>query len=166
MRVSASIQVSAPASQVWAFVDDPSRYLHFMSGVTRWEVADDKATGTGARYRMLMRVGSAEIGGLVEVVEHDEPSELAWTSVTGIDQRGRWRLRERDLGRTDVELRLSYGVAGAGIGGWLAERIAAPTVRAHLRRSLQQLKRQVEHEQLRVAAARRREAKERAAAGD
>jgi uncharacterized membrane protein len=166
MRVEASIQVSAPARDVWAFIDDPARYLHFMSGVTRWEVDSDHATGLGARYRMLMRVGSAEIGGLVEIVEHDEPSELAWTSVKGIDQRGRWRLRERDLGRTDVELRLSYGVAGAGLGGWVAERIAAPTVRGHLRRSLQQLKRQVEHEQSRLAAARRREAKQRAAAGD
>jgi hypothetical protein len=34
--------------------------------------------------------------------------------------------------------------------------VAAPTVRGHLRRSLQQLKRQVEHEQLRTAAAERR----------
>jgi uncharacterized membrane protein len=166
VRVDASIQVSAPASQVWAFVDDPARYLHFMAGVTRWEVDGERAAGLGARYRTLMRVGSAEIGGLVEVVEHDAPSELAWNSVTGVDQRGRWRLRERSLGRTDVELRLSYGVAGAGIGGWIAERVAAPTVRGHLRRSLQQLKRQVEHEQLRIAAAQRREAKDRAAAGD
>ena len=32
---------------------------------------------------------------------------MAWTSVTGIDQRGRWRLRERGRrGRTRVELRL------------------------------------------------------------
>jgi uncharacterized membrane protein len=166
MRLSASIQVSAPAEVVWSFIDDPARYLHFMSGVTRWEVAGEQATGPGARYRMLMRVGSAEIGGLIEVVEYDAPSELAWNSVTGVDQRGRWRLREHELGRTSVELRLSYGVAGAGIGGWLAERVAAPTVRGHLRRSLQQLKRQVEHEQLRLAASRRREAKDRATATD
>ncbi len=163
MRVSAAIQVSAPASAVWEFIGDPSRYLHFMHGITRWEVVDGRATGVGARYRMLMRAGSAEVGGTVEVVEWNEPSELAWVSLLGIDQRGRWRLRERSLGRTDVELRLSYGIAGAGIGGWLAEQIAAPTVRSHLRRSVQQLKRQVEHEQLRLAAAARREAKERAA---
>ena len=61
-----------------------------------------------------------------------------------------------DDGRTRVELRLAYGVAGSGICGWLAERVAAPTVRGHLRRTLQQLKRQVEHEQLRAAAAERR----------
>ena len=43
--------------------------------------------------------------------------------------------------------------------GWIAERLAARTVRGHLRRSLQQLKRQVEHEQLRVLAAERRQAR-------
>ncbi len=165
MRVGASVQVSAPADAVWTFISDPARYLHFMSGITRWEVESDEPTGMGARYRMLMRVRSAEIGGLVEVVEYEESRDLAWTSVTGIDQRGRWRLRERRFGRTDVELRLSYGVAGSGLLGWAAERVAAPTVRAHLRRSLHQLKRQVEHEQLRAAAAARREAKQRAAAG-
>ena len=61
-----------------------------------------------------MRVGSAEIGGLVEVVEYDEPGDMAWTSVTGLDQRGRWRLREVGPNRTHVEFRLSYGVAGSG----------------------------------------------------
>jgi len=163
MRVAAEIDVSAPAEAVWAYVADPGRYLHFMSGITRWEVIDGRATGLGARYRMLLRVGSAEIGGVIEVVEHRENCDMAWTSVTGVDQRGRWRLRERPGGQTHVELRLQYGVAGAGPLGWLSEQFAAPTVRGHLRRSLQQLKRQVEHEQLRVAAAARREA--RAGAG-
>jgi uncharacterized membrane protein len=159
MRVGAAIDVTAPPEAVWAFIDDPARYLHFMAGVTRWEVVGEQASGCGARYRMLMRVGSAEVGGLVEVVEHVAPCDLAWTSVVGIDQRGRWRLRPRGGGRTRVELRLSYGVAGSGIFGWLAEQLAAPTVRGHLRRSLQQLKRQVEHEQLREAAAARRAAR-------
>jgi hypothetical protein len=100
----------------------------------------------------------------VEVVEHDPCRDMAWTSVVGIDQRGRWRLRERRRGQdaapvTRVELRLSYGVAGSGVFGWLAEQVAAPTVRGHLRRSLQQLKRQVEHEELRSAAAARRAAR-------
>ena len=159
MRVVASIDIGAPCGMVWDQISEPAKYLHFMSGVTRWEVSGDQRSGMGSRYRMLMRVGSADIGGLIEIVEFNEPSDLAWTSITGIDQRGRWRLRERTPTRTHVELRLAYGVAGSGPLGWVAERLAAPTVRGHLRRSLQQLKRQVEHEQLRAAAAARREAR-------
>jgi uncharacterized membrane protein len=143
---------------VWSIVSDPERVLDFMYSATRWEVVSDEPTGVGARYRMLFRVGSAEIGGLVEIVEWSAPSELAWTSVTGIDQRGRWRLREAKGGRTRVEFRLAYGVAGSGISGWIAERIAAPIVSGHVRRSLQQLRRLVEHEQMRARAAARRAA--------
>jgi uncharacterized membrane protein len=159
MRVGEAIEVGAPPALVWAQVTDPERYLHFMSGVTRWSVDGDVRTGLGARYRMLIRVGSAEVGGLIEVVEFQEERDLAWVSVTGVDQRGRWRIRQCGGDRTKVELRLQYGVAGAGISGWVAEHIAAPIVRGHLRRSLRQLKRQVEHEQLRVLAAARREAR-------
>jgi uncharacterized membrane protein len=159
MRVAAQVHISAPAEAVWTVISDPARYLDFMSGITRWEVVSDEPTGCGARYRMLLRVGSAEIGGLIEIVEWNEPHELAWTSVTGLDQRGRWRLRDASEGHTRVELRLAYGVAGSGLAGWIAEHIAAPTVAGHLRRSLQQLKRLVEHEQLRDKAAERRAAR-------
>lgn len=163
MRAQATIDVAAPPQMVWDVVSDPARYLHFMSGVTRWEVASAQARGLGARYRTLMRVGSAEVGGLIEIIEEEQPRDLAWTSVAGIDQRGRWRLRgspagHEDPDRTRVELRLQYGVAGAGILGWLAEQVAAPAVRENLRRSLRELKRQVEHERAREAAAERRAA--------
>jgi uncharacterized membrane protein len=158
MRLAEDIEVNAPPALVWDHVSDPGRYLHFMSGVTRWSVEGDRAKGLGARYRMLLRVGSAEVGGLIEVVEFKEERDLAWNSVTGVDQRGRWRIRERE-GGSRVELRLQYGVAGSGISGWFAEQFASRTVAGHLRRSLRQLKRQVEHEQLRRQAAARREAR-------
>jgi uncharacterized membrane protein len=156
MRVSASLVIAASPERVWPIVSDPEHALGFMSGVTRWEVVSEQPTGIGARYRILLRVGSAEIGGLIEVVEWDPSRELAWTSVTGIDQRGRWRLRDVGAARTRVELRLAYGVAGSGLSGWVAERIAAPTVTAHLRRTLRRLKQMVEQEQLRERAAARR----------
>jgi uncharacterized membrane protein len=159
VRVGASIQVAAPVDRVWEIMSDPERVLTFMSGVTRWEVESEPAAGLGARYRVLFRVGAAEIGGLIEMIEWDPPHELAWTSVLGIDQRGRWRVRDAGRGRTRVEMRMAYGVAGAGLSGWVAERLAGPVIQAHLRRSLQQLRRLVEHEQLRRRAAERRAAR-------
>jgi len=159
VRVAARTEVAASPDVVWAFVSNPARYLEFMSGITRWEVTGEHARGVGARYRMLMQVGSAEVGGLVEVVEWQDRRDIAWTSVTGLDQRGRWRLRERSDGGTAVELRLAYGVAGAGLTGWLAERIAARTVERNLRQSVTRLTRMVEQERLRRRAAERRTAR-------
>jgi carbon monoxide dehydrogenase subunit G len=159
MRATAQTVISAPIETVWSFVSDPEQALSFMSGVTRWEVESEQSDGLGARYRMLLRVGSAEVGGLIEVVEWDPPRELAWTSITGVDQRGRWRLRPISEGRTRVEIRLAAGVAGSGLAGWLAERIAQPAISSHLRSTVSQLARLVEHERMREQAAQRRSAR-------
>jgi carbon monoxide dehydrogenase subunit G len=168
MRINESVVVSAPPQTVWDYLADPENYLRFMSGLTRWEVIGNRANGLGARYRILLRVGAAEIGGLIEMVEWNEPYDQAWHSVTGVDQRGRWRIREQEDGRSKVEFRFAYGVIGADAGWWsmlanlagFAGRIAvvaaAPTVRGHMRRSLRQLKRQIEHEQRRALTERRR----------
>ncbi len=159
MRSTAATMISAPIETVWGVVSDPERALSFMSGVTRWEVEGDEPVGLGARYRMLLRVGSAEVGGLIEIVEWDPPKELAWTSITGVDQRGRWRLRSVAAGRTKAEIRLAAGVAGSGVPGWIAERLAQPIVSSHLRNTVTQLTRLVEHERMRDQAAQRRSAR-------
>lgn len=125
-----------------------------MSGITRWDAEGEATTGLGARRRMLIKVGSAEVGGLIEMVEWDEPNDMAWSSVTGIDQRGRFRLRPVGNSATRVEFRYQYGVAGGGITGWVSEHISGPSLSKHLRLSLQQLKRLIESERRqRVATA-------------
>jgi carbon monoxide dehydrogenase subunit G len=159
MRIADHVDVLAPPAIVWEQVSDPARVLDFFAGVTRWESIGGPRTGLGARYRVLMRVGSAEVGGLIEIVEFSTEHDLAWHSVTGIDQRGRWRVRAGADGCTRVELRIQFGVAGAGVWGWLAEQFAAPIVRGNVHRTLSQLKRAVEHERVRAEAARRRAAR-------
>jgi len=154
MRLTESVVVGSPPSVVWSYLSDLDGYDRFMSGVTRWDRDGELTTGIGARRRMLIKAGSAEVGGLIEVVEWDEPNDLAWSSVTGIDQRGRFRLRPVGNGSTRVELRYQYGVAGGGFTGWLSERLSAPSISKDLRISVQQLKRLIESErQERVAAA-------------
>ena len=156
MRVSSASKINTPIQTVWEIASDPARVLDFMSGVTRWEVASDPSQGLGARYRMLMRIGSAEVGGLIEIVEWRPPFDLAWHSVTGLDQRGRFRLRELSSERTRAEFRLAYGVAGSGLAGWVAERVAQPIVSRHLGRSMNQLRRLSEQEERRMRAEARR----------
>src|SRR5436190_5969123 len=128
MRLTESIVVAAPPKLVWDYITDPDNALHYLSGITRWEVEGERRSGLGARYRMLMRVGAAEMGGLVEIVEFSEPLDMAWSSVTGVDQRGRWRLRKAGARGTKVEFRFAYGVAGAGIMGYISERVSSPAV--------------------------------------
>jgi uncharacterized membrane protein len=151
MRVEEKIVVNAPREAVWAYMTEPRNYPLFFAGITRWDVEGRKRRGLGARYRLLMRVGSADVGGLIEVVEFDEPGDMAWTSVMGIEQRGRWRLRERGANRTAVTFRLSYSAPG-GLLGWLSDQFSAPLVRRNLEGTLEALKRQVEVLQTEAAA--------------
>lgn len=150
MRLNESVVVSAAPTVVWDYLQDLDNYLDFMSGITRWDAEGEQSTGLGARRRMLIKVGSAEVGGLIEIVEWDPPNDLAWSSVTGVDQRGRLRLREAGTASTRVELRYAYGVAGGGLTGWISEHVAAPGIARHLRLSLQQLKRRVERDKIRA----------------
>ena len=163
MRVERELVINAPREVVWEQITNPANYTSFFSGITRWEVDGRKKRGCGARYRMLMRVGSAEVGGLVEIVEFEEPGDMAWTSVMGVDQRGRWRLRERGPNRTSVMFRLSYHAPG-GLLGWLSDQLSAPMVRSNIHHTLENLKRHIESDQAEKArSAKRAPAKRKAA---
>jgi acyl-CoA synthetase (AMP-forming)/AMP-acid ligase II/uncharacterized membrane protein len=143
MRIEKSCVIDASREEVWEKIKNPSTYRDFMHNFTRSDQEGDIEEGKGARYSIRMRVGSADVGGLVEVVEYDEPGDLAWTSVTGIDQRSRWRLRELPDGSTRVTLRLSY-VAPGGILATLADRLSSSMVSENLEKSLDNLKREFE----------------------
>ncbi|MDQ3644161.1 MAG: AMP-binding protein, partial [Actinomycetota bacterium] len=147
MRLEEQIEVQAPREEVWELIGDPAGWPRFMPGITRFDPEGGPGPDlcVGSRFSMRMHVGSADVGGLIEVVECDRPGDLAWTSITGIDQRGRWRLRETSGGATRVILRLSYGAPG-GLLGLLTDRLSAGEVRGNLRASLENLKARVEGE--------------------
>jgi acyl-CoA synthetase (AMP-forming)/AMP-acid ligase II/uncharacterized membrane protein len=143
MRVEKEITIDAPCEEVWKVVGDPGNWPRLMHNLTRFEKKDDEEPGVGSRYSMRMRVGSADVGGLIELVEYDESRDMAWTSITGIDQRGRWRLRQTPEGGTTVKLRLSYDAPG-GLLATVADRLSAPMVASNLEQSLENLKRELE----------------------
>jgi acyl-CoA synthetase (AMP-forming)/AMP-acid ligase II/carbon monoxide dehydrogenase subunit G len=144
MRVDRTIAIDASREEIWELVSDPCRYPGFMHGVTRLErKSEEPEGGLGARYSVRLRVGSADVGGLVEIVEFDEPADLAWTSVTGIDQRLRWRLREDDDGRARVTLRLAYDAPG-GLLATISEQVSKPMVARNLEQTLHNLRAEIE----------------------
>src|SRR3954471_1448209 len=145
MRVEQTISIDASPNEVWDLITDPEIYNRVLTGISRFDVEGDKQRGLGARYSMRMHVGSAEVGGLVEIVEFDAPRDMAWTSVMGLDHRVRWRLREQDDGSTKVTFRLSYQSPGT-ILGTIADYVSSPIVDTNLRESLERLKAEIEGE--------------------
>jgi fatty-acyl-CoA synthase len=146
MRVERDILIDASPEEIWEVVSNPDNYDRFWRGLTRLERKNDEQ-GLGARFVLRMRIGSADVGGLIEIVECDEHADMAWTSITGIDHRVRWRLREADDGRTRVVLRLSWDSPG-GLLGSVADRIAAPMVATTLEETLKNLAVELEDEEV------------------
>ena len=147
MRVEKNISVDAPREAIWELVADPDNYPRFWHGLTRLDRKNEER-GKGARFALRMRVGSADVGGLIEIVEYDEPADMAWHSITGIDHRARWRLREAEDGRTKVTLRLSWDSPG-GLLGMAADRLGAPMVARILEQTLKNLGLELEDEEVR-----------------
>jgi uncharacterized membrane protein len=143
MRVQRQCVIDADRETVWKVVSDPGCYPEFMASLERWETLSDGPPDLGSRYTVHLKIGSVPIGGVVEVVEFDAPRELSWIGITGVSQRGRFRLRETDDGRTKVTFRLSYESAG-NLLGLIADRVAARSVGGTMSRSLVNLRRLVE----------------------
>ncbi len=143
MRIEESISIDAPRQRVWELLADPSDFPALLDWISSFEPrAQTDGPGVGARYDMRVVVGSADVGGLVEIVEYDEGQEIVWTSVSGVEQRGRIRLRGED-GNTRLTMRISYGAPGALLGT-LAELVSVPQVGASVRRGLQTVKHRAE----------------------
>lgn len=143
MRVQRHCLIDADIEAVWQVVSDPSCYPQFISSLQRWETVTDGPPGVGARYTVHWKIGSVPIGGSVEVVEFDQPRDLSWIGITGVSQRGRFRLRETTDGRTRVNFRLAYESAG-NVLGLIADRVAARQVTRNMGQTLKNLKRMLE----------------------
>lgn len=143
MRVERRCIVNADRDAVWRVLSNPDRYPSFLAHLERWETITQGPPGVGSRYTVLWKIGSVPVGGVAEVVEFDKARDLAWVNITGVTQRGRFRVREAGPGQTLVTFRLAYHSDG-GLLGLIADRIAALQVGRSLAESLKNLKKLVE----------------------
>jgi uncharacterized membrane protein len=142
MRIEESVEVAAPITRVWKLIQDPARLTSLDEGLSIEADPETPDAGPHARYRMLMRVGPVPIGADVEIVEFTPRRELAWTSLTGVDHRLRFRVREAGPGRTRLVLR--FGYSSPGPLGILADLASYGRVRGTLRRFLAAVKAEAE----------------------
>jgi uncharacterized membrane protein len=143
MRLERQLVADADRDTVWKRVSDPDCYPEFMANLERWERVTEGPAKVGSRYTVHWKIGSVPIGGVIEVVEFDGPRDLAWTAITGVTLRGRFRLRNADGGRTRVTFRLAYEAPG-GLLGLIADRVAARQVGRIMDTTLKQLRDLVE----------------------
>ena len=135
MRLQRRVEIDADRDTVWKHVSDPACYPEFMANLERWDAVTEGPPGLGSRYTVHLKIGSVPIGGVIEVIEFDEARDLAWIGITGITQRGRFRLRDCPDGR----FRLCYEAPG-GLLGLIADRVAARQVGRTMTQTLENLR--------------------------
>ena len=137
-----TISIESDPQTVFDVIGDPTRYSDFLVGITRWESRSRKRRGVGARYRVLMRVGSIDVGGLIRVERWEEPDLIAWTWEEGVHQEGRWELKEIDDG-TEVAFEIGFDLSGGPVGS-LVEHLAGRIVGRNMWASLLAARRLIE----------------------
>jgi uncharacterized membrane protein len=139
MRLQRRVEIAADRDTVWKHVSDPTCYPEFMANLERWDPVTEGPAGVGSRYTGHWKIGSVPVGGVIEVVEFDDARDLAWTGITGITQRGRFRLRDGSDGRTQVTFRMAYEAPG-GVLGVIADWVSARQVGRTMTETLENLR--------------------------
>jgi fatty-acyl-CoA synthase len=144
MRIEARLPVAAAPDEVWAVVSDPCVIGALSDTLLVDELEPGSKPGIGARYRALLRVGPVPVGGNVEIIEFNEPRDMAWTTLTGVDHRLRIRIRERAEDGTWLTVRFAYD--SPGLLGSVADLVSFPTVRGAIHDLLRQMVERVERD--------------------
>lgn len=143
MRLQRRVEIDAARDAVWKLVSDPACYPKFMANLERWDSVTEGPVGVGSRYTGHWKIGSVPVGGVIEIVEFDDARDLAWIGITGVTQRGRFRLRDCPDGRTKVNFRMSYEAPG-GVLGLVADWVAARQVGGTMSKTLENLRKLAE----------------------
>jgi uncharacterized membrane protein len=152
VHLSRSVLIERPQKDVFALVSDLARGPEWFVGITRWDPRSRIRKGVGARYRVLVKIGSVEAGGTLVVTEWKPPRTIAWESEAGIEQRGRWRVLKSGQS-TELSLEVEYSLPG-GPAGWLAERLAGRAISRDMTATLLAARRILEFEEPNPAARR------------
>jgi uncharacterized membrane protein len=155
-------EIDAPVERVFAYVDDHRNTVRYMRGLTLWSPTTAVVHGKDAEFEVVMKAGPANLHSVVRITTWTENRSIAWRSIEGFQQKGRWGFSERG-DHTAVTLDMEYEFGG-GIAGRMLGKAAEPAVRHNLEQSVNALKEQTER--LRPAAAKRAAAKPAAPRGE
>jgi hypothetical protein len=140
---SVSIEVERPASEVFAYATDPTKFHQWQQGVVSGSLESQGAPAVGDRCMTTRRIGGAERPATSELVQFDPPR--AW-AVRGADGPIRAQVDVFVEVLTDQRSRLTVAVdfEGHGIGKVLVPLVVRRQARKEMPGNLAKLKQQVE----------------------
>lgn len=141
--VTVSTDIDRPASEVFAYATDPSRFHEWQKGVVSGEHTPARADGTPERCLTIRRIGFADRPNTSDVVQSDPPR--TWR-IRGIDGpiRAQVEVDVQDLGADRSRLTISVDFTGHGIGKVLVPLAVLPQARKEMPANIAVLKSRLE----------------------
>ncbi|MGA7147542.1 MAG: SRPBCC family protein, partial [Microbacterium sp.] len=117
--VEQQVEIAAPISEVFAYVDDFTTTKNWMYGLSKIDPVTDQLRGVGAEYDGVMKVGIS-LTSRIRCTAWEQDRLLELTSVKGIRNTQRWTFAELDGNRTRVDAWISYTLPGGPAGKAMA----------------------------------------------
>lgn len=141
--VTASLEVSRPVDEVFAYATDPSRFHEWQKGVVDSHLSAPVEARVGNRCVTVRRIGFANRPITSEITSVDPPRK--W-SVHGIDGpiRARVDVNVESLPEQRSRLTITLDFTGHGIGRLLVPLFVVPEARKEMPDNLEQLRGRLE----------------------
>ena len=138
-HITVTKEIAAPVEAVFAYVDDHKNTTKYMQGLTRWKPTTDKVHGKDAEFEVVMKAGPMDLGSVVHITDWKENATIAWKSISGFKQTGKWAFKKKGESACEATLDMEYDLGG-GIAGRMVGKVAEPAVRHNLTKSVEALK--------------------------
>ena len=140
--VEQSVEIDAPVSKVFAYVDDFSTTKDWMYGLTKIDPVTEQLRGVGAQYDGVMKVG-VPLKARIQCTSWEQDRLIELTSVKGIQTTQRWSFTDLGGDRTRVDAWVSYTLPGGPAGKAIAAAVK-PVVGIAVKHTSEALVRNVE----------------------
>lgn len=120
--VEQSVEIDAPVSKVFAYVDDFTTTKDWMYGLTKIDPVTDQLHGVGAQYDGIMKVG-VPLKARIRCTAWEQDALIELTSVKGIQTTQRWSFTDLGGDRTRVDAWVSYTLPGGPAGKAIAAAV-------------------------------------------
>ncbi|TCJ28587.1 SRPBCC family protein [Nocardioides jejuensis] len=120
--VQHSVEIDAPVSVVFAYVDDHERTKDWMYGLHEIRPVTEETHGVGATYDGVMKLG-VTLTSRIRCSAWVQDELLEIESVSGIRNTQRWTFTDLGDGRTRLEAWISYTLPGGPAGKAIAAAV-------------------------------------------
>ncbi|MDO7868779.1 SRPBCC family protein [Nocardioides jiangxiensis] len=140
--VEHSVEIDAPVSVVFAYVDDHDRTRDWIYGLHEIRPVTEQTHGVGATYDGVMRLG-VTLTSRIRCTAWEQDRLLEIESVSGIRNTQRWTFADLGDGRTRLSAWISYTLPGGPAGRAVAAAVK-PLIAVAVRHTSEALVRNVE----------------------